>query len=449
MSTSTMRPPGPRGRPFVGNLKAYEDDRLGFLLRTRDHYGDVVALDERTTVINGGRLAVELLLDRPKALALHENFLQERLSVAADEEAVSLRRLLNPGLRESTISSALSPLVQRVDAEALDWLALSGEPVDPVPVLERAIAANVAAYYFGEEGQLLGLPLARLLDALSRTILDPFVLPWSSLSPARRATRRRYAVVHAEVCGLLKRRQSTGALDDLAGQVVGADAGATPLSRLADLVIGSMLAGQRVPAAAGAWALMLIADRPEVQSLLRHESRVVACEASLESVRASDIPLAVACVLESLRLYPATWLLSRRSVAPVSVGNYTFPAGHHFMVSPYVIHRDEREYREAESFKLERWTSATKPAGAYLPFGHGVHVCPGRHLATITLAVAILRLIGAGLIRRHGHQVTPNARTTLLPDGLRLSLEPLSIAAANDPVRQSPVLAVSQMMAES
>ena len=39
-----------------------------------------------------------------------------------------------------------------------------------------------------------------------------------------------------------------------------------PLTRIADLLIGSLLAAQRVPAAGAGWLLMLVAERPEWQA---------------------------------------------------------------------------------------------------------------------------------------------------------------------------------------
>ena len=101
----TRRPPG---RRLVGNLQDYEEDRLGFLLAARADYGGLVAFDRRTTIVNDGRLARELLQDRARVLTIRENFLQERLSAEALDEVVRQRRLLNPGLRRSAVAGAAS-----------------------------------------------------------------------------------------------------------------------------------------------------------------------------------------------------------------------------------------------------------------------------------------------------------------------------------------------------
>jgi unspecific monooxygenase len=402
-------------------MQDYEDDRLGFLLRTRGEFGDVVASDARTTIVNSGALAREILLDRRRDFIVQENFLQETISVEASQETAELRRLLSPGLREVACSDLLPGLIRRIDAEVATWIS-SGLAVDPVPIVERAIASSVAEYYFAVDGDRLAPMLTDLLNALSRTILDPLVLPWRSVSPARRESRRRYLLVEREVTRLLEQRLRAGRSEDFAASIVLADGSRTPVPRLTQLIVGSMLAAQRVPAAAAAWTLMHVEDAPQWQPALREEAARLdaARHRSLGSIRASDFPMATSCVLESLRLEPATWLITRRSANDVELGGYRFKAGHHFMISPYVIHRDDREFPSSTRFLPERWLETPTPTGTYLPFGHGQHVCPGRHLAVLALTVVLLRVVQVGQCRDVGGGVTANPRNTLIPDGLRV-----------------------------
>ena len=73
------RPPGPRGGLLVGNLEAFERDRLGFLRNVHEEYGDVVRFDRRTTLVSGPDLPSEVLIGRSAELVLRENFLQQRI----------------------------------------------------------------------------------------------------------------------------------------------------------------------------------------------------------------------------------------------------------------------------------------------------------------------------------------------------------------------------------
>ncbi|MGO4257595.1 hypothetical protein [Marmoricola sp. RAF53] len=75
---ASARPPGPRGRWFIGNLQAYEQDRLGFLMRSREAHGGVVSLGRHTTVIHDPDTAVAVL--GSEDFVIGDDFLQRRLS---------------------------------------------------------------------------------------------------------------------------------------------------------------------------------------------------------------------------------------------------------------------------------------------------------------------------------------------------------------------------------
>ena len=293
--------------------------------------------------------------------------------------------------------------------------------VDPVPFLERVTSRAVAAYYFGAEGDALPEPLGRLLDALALVIGNPFALPPNPWSPVRRRIGRRHGEVLELTLPLLRRRASApSAYDDFAGELVAARSAPTSLERLAHLVVGSMLAAHRVPAAAAGWMLMLVADHPETRARLAGDAAY---------------SFAMAVVLETLRLYPATWLISRTALVDVELAGWRFPTGHHFLVSPYVVHRDEREFPDAETFRPERWLGPGRPSGTFLAFGHGRHACPGNNLAVMTL-VTLLQTVTAGWrFARGPGSVRPDPRTTLLPQGLTMSFERRSPGRAGSSAR--------------
>lgn len=400
------RPPGPAGRVLVGNLQDFEADRLGFLMAARDEFGDVVAFDRRTTIINGPTLAREVLEARDGRFEIRENFLQESLTAAQMAEVIGTRKLLNPGLRRTAVST-VGPVVAASLRQRLTNMP-DAEPFDPVPVMEDVISGAVAQHYFGPEGHSLSVGTRALLDALSVVIGNPFALPAAWRSPSRRRIRARHRELRDSVVDLLERREADPAgYRDLAAVALGArDRREQSIVRIADLLIGSLLAAQRVPAAAAGWMLMLVADHRHVQERLRGDAG----------------GLALAVVMETLRLYPTTWLLARTASREVTLGGYVFSAGHNFLVSPYVIHRDGRHAQAPGSFVPERWAGGGGPVDVYLPFGRGRHRCPGSDLATQALVAALLCVVdGWGIERLPGH-VTPDPRTTLLPVGLRVRL---------------------------
>ncbi|WP_183098540.1 cytochrome P450 [Nocardioides pelophilus] len=208
--------------------------------------------------------------------------------------------------------------------------------------------------------------------------------------------------------------------------------------RVADMIIGSLLASQRVPAAAASWLLMVLADHPRLQEEIA--DRTSAARLGRGTATRNGPAVAQRVVLEVLRLFPPTWLLVRTSTDRVEVDGYSFAAGHHFLISPYVQHRDPAAFPDPTRFRPDRWLDPAHDSGRYLPFGAGEHVCPGRHLATGILVAIAQGLATRYRVVRTSAEVTPNPRTTLLPDGLRTALRPMGgqLRQLPEPAAASP-----------
>ena len=100
-------------------------------------------------------------------------------------------------------------------------------------------------------------------------------------------------------------------------------------------------------------------------------------------------------VTETLRLYPAVWILTRRAVADTELGGYRIPKGADLIYSPYAIQRDRRSYERNEDFDPDRWLperSKDVPKYAMSPFSVGNRKCPSDHfsMAELTLMTAVV-----------------------------------------------------------
>jgi len=68
---------------------------------------------------------------------------------------------------------------------------------------------------------------------------------------------------------------------------------------------------------------------------------------------------------------------------------------------------------------------------SYLPFGAGRHRCPGVNLATSALTGVLRAVVELGVVERAPEPVLADARTTLLPRGLRIGVRrPALVRAA-------------------
>lgn len=137
----------------------------------------------------------------------------------------------------------------------------------------------------------------------------------------------------------------------------------------------ALAAGIQVPIAAGAWCLTQLACRPDLQAGLR-----------------ADPELATPYVWEILRLFPPSWMLPRVTACEVGLGDVTLSAYTAIVVSPVALGRlpelapgPRAGCSELEEFDPARWTRADLRPGAWLPFGAGMHACPGRNLGLAQL----------------------------------------------------------------
>ncbi len=171
-----------------------------------------------------------------------------------------------------------------------------------------------------------------------------------------------------------------------------------------DEVMTLLLAGHETTAMALTWALAAIDRSPAVRADLEAEwdARPVAIPAG----RLPDaLPVTTAVLAETLRLWPPSWMFSRRVLEPVVLGERTLRPGTMCLISPALLHRDARWWAKPEQFRPDRWLrrepgkadrfdpkSPGQPRGAYLPFGAGPRMCIGEQFAWSEAATMLAEL---------------------------------------------------------
>lgn len=119
-----------------------------------------------------------------------------------------------------------------------------------------------------------------------------------------------------------------------------------------------------------AWTLYLIGQHKDTQDIHSVNPRYI--------------------VLESLRLWPVAWLMSRKVKQGCQLNGVDLPQNIDVIVCPYHTHRDERYWQAAEAFAPQRWEK-TDDNKAYIPFGWGEHRCTASGIS-ITLVSDLLQI---------------------------------------------------------
>lgn len=137
------------------------------------------------------------------------------------------------------------------------------------------------------------------------------------------------------------------------------------------------------------FALLAVAADPHLFELLTAE--VDALEGAVDGDALPRLPRCSAAADEALRLLP-NWAIGRVCQRPFTLKGRDIRCGDWFIALSGLVHRDERYWPEPEAFRLDRWTVdqvASRPKGAYFPFGFGNRICVARHLTRTLIANAL------------------------------------------------------------
>ncbi len=107
----------------------------------------------------------------------------------------------------------------------------------------------------------------------------------------------------------------------------------------------------------------------------------------------SRFPYSRQVIDESMRLYPAGWLMTRKALRDDRLGEYFVPAGTEIYVSPYFIHRHPRIWKDPDRFNPDRFgahRSGDRHRLAMIPFSAGPRNCVGALFARVEMQLHLL-----------------------------------------------------------
>jgi cytochrome P450 len=409
------RPPGPRGRPFVGVLPEYQADPFGYLQKLGNLYGDVYRLplpfcdvvvvnhpDHVGHVMNChqgeyGRTVGGVRTDFPgRAVGV-------AMSMLDGEKYKQRRTLLAPMFGRQQLTRIASCLVDEFDKRLARWdrFAESGEPIDLQQELNRVIMPAFMRAMF-----TLELPDDELheLDANVGTWLSAFTYTLVFLGHPRLLLEggkvvQAWVRVHRWVKRLVDDRLADRrSYDDMLQVILDAHRqDGRSISRrdaIMDIMF-LMAAGWESAAAAMASTLGSLPQNPQAQQRLYDEVDELSGE--LPTFDDLDrLQWAKACFAEGLRLRGLPFLL-RFATVDDTIGGYRIRRGNLVGMSPYALHRDSRWWGpDADSYDPMRFYDksivAARPNLASIPFGAGPHRCVGASMGDMSAQLLLAQL---------------------------------------------------------
>ncbi len=413
----------PRAEPFLGHLRAFNRDRLGFLAACARDHGDVVELrfgPKRYLLISDPALITEVLVDRAAdfrkgySVRLMRPVLGNGLLLNEGDHWRARRRLIQPELQRARVRGYAEVISRWTSWQLAQWAPGAVRDVyQDMSLLTMGIATELI---FGVDARSAHPVVSALRGAVREATRGrplrafPLARFFPTAANAREAlvVRRLDRAVHARI---RERRADPGGTDVLAALLRSGDA--DPRQQRDDLVT-LFFGAYDTTSNALAWALYLVATHPDVSARL-------AAEVADPADDAAEGGYAEAVVLEALRLYPSAWAESREALRECVIGGHRIGRGDSVVVSQWVTHRDPRWFDDPLLFRPERWTGGLAdrlPRGAYFPFGLGPRRCVGASFAMLE-SVMVLRAVARGWHLRPAIAAppVPEAIFTLRPKG--------------------------------
>ncbi|WP_438295819.1 cytochrome P450 [Streptomyces sp. HUAS TT7] len=160
------------------------------------------------------------------------------------------------------------------------------------------------------------------------------------------------------------------------------------MDRALDVVTAVLTAIAGPPGTAAASLLYEFVRNPEWQQRLTAELAGVD-PAAFRAAPTRAAPVTHRFVKEVLRMWSPPLLLVRRSKYAFDLGSTRLEPGQWYLLSPHMIHRDERVWKQPDVFDPDRFLPGAPHGPAdrtcYVPFGWAPKRCIGADIATVQL----------------------------------------------------------------
>ena len=438
-------PPGPK-TPYPGaHLVSLAKDPIGFVSSLPGPYGDLVYFPmagKPTFLLNDPELIKEVFVTQYRnftkgsGLIRLKAILGEGLITSEGDFHQRQRRLAQPAFHKQRISAygdVMSHHAQKArdrwqEGQVLDvelemsriTMAIVGKTLLNADVEDESQEISDAVNAIRERFSIAVFPFMGLVDKLplphnlrfnkSKKRLDDIIY---RMIGERRASGKD----HGDLLSMLLMAQDTE----------GDHSGMTDL-QVRDEAMTIFLAGYETITNTLTWTWYLLSEHPEIEKKL-HEELDRVLEGRLPGMEdLMKMPYLNKILTESMRLYPAAWMVARESVEECQIGGYRIPPGSVLFMCPFVTHRHPKYYKDPEKFDPDRWTPQFRealPRLAYYTFGAGPRQCIGEAYAMMEGALLI-----AAIAQKWKLKMTPNhpvkiqANVTIRPKyGMPMQLE--------------------------
>lgn len=427
-SKSSARPPGPPGRPFVGNIFDIGTNPLHNLQQLKSRYGPVLWLrlgTVNTVFVQSPEAAAELFKkhdlafcdrtvpDSVRACGYHKGSLvhgsygqywriMRRLCVT---EFTTPKRIDDSAsLRKRCIDS----MIRWIEEDAVG----SGEI--QLPKYLYLMSFNLVSGFMlsreemekrTENGNNFFEAMEKFVEWSGKpNIVDVYgFLRWIDPQGIRRNTGRYLGQLLDLVSGFVEeriRRERTETSDflDALLEYRGPDGSQFSKKIISIIILEMFFGGTETTSTTIEWAMAELLHNPDTMRKLKVELDHVVGGQMVQEDDINRLPYLQAVVKETMRLHPSLpLLLPRKARHDTEYKGYMIPKNTTIVLNTYAIHRDGDAWTDPLCFKPERFlNSSIDSKGQHyelIPFGSGRRSCIGMLLGNKIVSLTLARLV--------------------------------------------------------
>lgn len=385
---------GPKGHWFWGNTKQFASSTLGFVEHCMQNYKDLcyarIGFKDFYLPLNAELADYVLRINNKnykKSFAYSglKVFLGKGLLTNEGAEWLSQRRLIQPSFNKDAIAQLQVMMIETTKEIITTW---KGE-FSLTTEVNRITRTIITKAIFGDS--LNGHATLDLLPEILATfrkygndkMKNPLKLPLFLPTDENKRFKKHFELFRNIIFdGVEERRKnSTKHKDLLAMYVHLSDEDGNQMSKeqIYDEIATLFIAGQETTTNALLFALFCLDKNLDVKAKLL-----------IELKDSSSTYLKNIC-METLRLLPPAWAISREAINDDTIGNTNIKSGDTIFIPLYAFHRNEQVWDDAKTFKPERFET-DYPKKWYMPFGDGPRFCIGNHFAMMELELVLRQI---------------------------------------------------------
>ncbi|CAL5207898.1 unnamed protein product [Lathyrus oleraceus] len=400
-------PPGSMGWPYFGEtLKLYTQNPNSFFSSRQKRYGDIFKthiLGCPCVMISSPEAARTVLvtqahLFKPTYPPSKEKMIgPEALFFQQGAYHSMLKKMVQASFSPSTIKDSVSHVDQIVQKMVPSWTNRTINTLEEMKKYAFEVAANSA---FGEIKEMEMEEIRELYHCLEKGYNSyPLNLPGTSYWKAIKARK----VLNEIIRKIMERRKESrnyggGLLGILLRGGRGDQQQQQQLtdSQVADNLIGVIFAAHDTTASVLTWVLKYLHDNLNLLETVTKEhegikNKLIKENRGLSWEDTRQMPFTTRVIQETLRSASILSFTFREAVQDVELEGYTIPKGWKVLPLFRSIHHSPHFFPQPHKFDPSRFEVPPR-ANTYMPFGSGVHSCPGSELAKLEVLVLLHHL---------------------------------------------------------